>query len=148
MIKFILKKNNVSTSPSYGKLYARPVIEETVTLDGLAKHMSQHNSGFSEAMIMGVITAMRKCIKELILDGKNVKIDDLCIFSCGIKNAVGGAPTEEMFSIPKNINGVRMRARATGSLSFQSLNLEASLRKASAVTAFEVSNGPGLDDKE
>ena len=73
------------------------------------------------------------CIKELLLEGKNVKIDDLAIFSLGIKNKKGGATTEEEFSISKNINGVKLRARATGTLLAKSLNLEATLKKASAV---------------
>lgn len=133
MIRFILKPNNIPQSPSRGKYYAWPVIEETMDLRALAKHMSEHNSGFSEAMCLGVITAMIRCIKEMILQGKNVKIDDLAIFSCGIRNASGGAVNEEEFSVSRNIRGVKLRARATGSLSAVSLNLEATLRKASAV---------------
>ncbi|MBO5426999.1 MAG: DNA-binding protein [Prevotella sp.] len=133
MIRFVLKKNNIPKSPSQGKYFAWPVIEETMGLRELAKHMSEHNSGFSEAMCLGVITAMIRCIKEMILQGKNVKIDDLAIFSCGIQNMPGGATSVETFSVTKNIKGVKFRARATGSLSNTSLNLDATLRKASAV---------------
>ena len=43
------------------------------------------------------------CVKELMLEGKNVKIDDLAIFSIGIKNVKGGAATEEDFSVASNI---------------------------------------------
>ena len=74
------------------------------------------------------------CIKELLLEGKNVKVDDLAIFSLGIKNKKGGAPTEEEFTISKNIEGVKFRARATGTLLAKSLNLDATLKKATAVT--------------
>lgn len=42
-------------------------------------------------------------------------------------------PFEEEFSISHNIQGVKFRARATGSLSNVALNLNATLRKASAV---------------
>ncbi|MFA4047514.1 DNA-binding protein [Prevotella sp. PCHR] len=134
MIKFILKKNTMSSSTAFGRYYAWPVIDETMNLRALAKHMSEHNSGFSEAMCLGVITAMIRCIKEMILQGKNVKIDDLAIFSCGIRNASGGAKSEEDFNVNRNIRGVKLRARATGMLSNVSLNLDATLRKASAVT--------------
>jgi len=141
MIKFILKQNTIPKSPSHGMYYAWPVIEETMDLRALVKHMSEHNSGFSEAMCLGVITAMIKCIKEMILQGKNVKIDDLAIFSCGIRNYPGGAKTEEEFAVNRNIRGVKLRARATGSLSNVSLNLDATLRKASAVVSGTTASG-------
>ena len=133
MIRYILKQNGVSTSTSYKKYYAKPVIEQTMNLQQLAKHMADHNSGFSEAMCLGVITAMIRCIKEMILEGKNVKIDDLAIFSCGIKNTPGGAESEDDLTVSKNIRGVKLRVRATGELTASSLNLEAQLKKATAV---------------
>ena len=133
MSRCILKQNGVSTSTSYKKYYAKPVIEQTMNLQQLAKHMADHNSGFSEAMCLGVITAMIRCIKEMILEGKNVKIDDLAIFSCGIKNTPGGAESEDDFTVSKNIRGVKLRVRATGELTASSLNLEAQLKKATAV---------------
>ena len=77
---------------------------------------------------------MVNCIRELLLEGKNVKVDDLAIFSIGIKNAKGGAVSEEDFSVSKNVSSVKLRARATGILLSKSLNLEASLKKATAIT--------------
>ncbi|MCM1108595.1 MAG: hypothetical protein NC388_06005 [Clostridium sp.] len=146
MIRFILKPNSIPGNSSRGKYYAWPVIEETMDLRALVKHMSEHNSGFSEAMCLGVITAMIRCIKEMILQGKNVKIDDLAIFSCGIRNAWGGADSEEDFSVNRNIRGVKLRARATGSLSAVSLNLEATLRKASVVVGGSSGSSAGGED--
>ena len=58
------------------KWYARPVVNETLNIEALAKHMSDHNTPFSPGVIRGVLTDMVACIKELILDGKNVKLDD------------------------------------------------------------------------
>ena len=83
--------------------------------------------------IKGMLTDMVSCIKELLLEGKNVKIADLAIFSLGIKNN-GGAVSEEVFTVSKNIKGVKLRARATGELIAKSLNLEATLKKASATS--------------
>ena len=71
-------------SPLKGLWYARPVIEETFDIERLAKHMSNHNTPYSSGVIKGVLTDMVSCTKELILDGKNVKMDDLAIFSVGI----------------------------------------------------------------
>lgn len=66
MIKYVLKQNKNSTNAAYGRWYAFPVVEQIINLRQLAKHMAQHNSGFSEAQCLGVITAMVACIKEQI----------------------------------------------------------------------------------
>ena len=133
MILYLLRQNNNEKSTAFGKYFAYPVIEETITLEGLAEHMSNHNTPFSKGAITGMLTDMVNCIKELLLEGKNVKIADLAIFSLGIKNN-GGSDTEDDFSVSKHIKGVKLRARATGELTTTSLNLEASLKKATAVT--------------
>ena len=86
MIKYVLYENKNKKSLAFGKWYAFPVADETIDLSDLAKHMEEHNTGFSEAMCLGMMTAMVKCIKEQLLAGKNVKIDNLAIFSVGIRN--------------------------------------------------------------
>ena len=133
MILYVLKQNKNWKSPAFGKWFAFPVIEETIDLDALAEHMSNHNTPYSKGAIKGMLTDMVGCIKELLLEGKNVKIADLAIFSLGIKNN-GGVASEEVFSVSKNIKGVKLRARATGELIAKNLNLEATLKKASATT--------------
>ena len=142
MIRYIVKQNQNIGSKAFGKWYAYPVVEETMTLTDLAKHMEEHNSGFSEAMCTGVIKAMVKCIKEQLLAGKNVKIDDLAIFSCGIKNREGAIRKED-FTTTNNIAGVKFRARATGELRNYNLNLEATIRRASTVVGTTTTTGSG-----
>ncbi len=133
MILYVLKQNKNRKSPAFGKYFAYPVIEETIDLDALAEHMSNHNTPYSKGAIKGMLTDMVSCIKELLLEGKNVKIADLAIFSLGIKNN-GGAVSEDVFTVSKHIKGVKLRARATGELIAKSLNLEATLKKASATS--------------
>ncbi len=140
MIRYVLRQNKILTSHSYKMWYAVPVVEETMDLEALAKHMEQHNSGFSEAMCLGVMKAMVRCIKEMILEGKNVKIDDLAIFSCGIKNKMV-ADSEDKFTTAENIETVKLRARATGVLRAASLKLDATLRRASTITTSKKSSG-------
>lgn len=140
MIKYVLKQNNNEKSKAFGKYYAYPVVEETMDLEALARHMEEHNTGFSEAMCVGVMKAMVKCIKEQLLNGKNVKIDNLAIFSVGIRNKEGAQIAEE-FTVANNIAGVKLRARATGTLSNANLNLAASLRKASTLMGNGGGNG-------
>ena len=129
MIFYVLKQNKNAKSVAFGKFFAYPVIDETVDLDGLADHMSSHNTPYSKGAIKGMLTDMVSCIKELLLEGKNVKIADLAIFSLGIRNN-GGAVSEDLFSVVKHIKGVRLRACATGELISKSLRLEAQLRRA------------------
>lgn len=141
MIKYILKQCKNSIAKIYGKWFAYPKIEETLNLADLSKHMASHNTPYSEGVIHGVLKDMVKCIKEQLLEGKNVKIDDLAIFSLGIKNSKGGSATEEDFSVTKNINGVKLRARATGTLLAKSLNLDATLKKATAISGSTSTSG-------
>ena len=130
MILFKLSKNkNPKIQKAYGKYYARPVVTQTVNLNALAEHMTEHNTGFSPGATKGLLTDMVKCIKELVLQGLAVKIDDLAIFSIGLKTKKG-ADSEDDFSVAKNIDGVRLRARATGNLTSSKLDIQASLKNA------------------
>lgn len=134
MIRFNLKKNKNPKSTSYDKYFAYPHIDETVDLEGLSKHMASHNSPFSAGAIRGMLTDMVTCVKEILLEGKNVKIDDLAIFSIGIRNSKGGSVNEEDFTVTSNIQSVKLRARATGQLSNKKLDLEATLKRTTLTT--------------
>ena len=145
MVRYILKQIKITGNKCFGKWFAKNVVEETIDLDGLAEHMSHHHSPYSKGVIKGLLTDMIGCIKELLLEGKNVKIDDLAIFSLGIKNKEM-AVKEDDFTVSKNIGGVKLKARATGDLMSKSLNLEATLKKATFVNGkltTEPSNGGG-----
>ena len=134
MILFKLFKNkNEKLEGAYGKVYARPVVTQTINLDGLAEHMSEHNTGFSPGSVKGLLTDMVRCVKELVLKGIAVKIDDLAIFSIGLRTKSGADSTDD-FSVSKNIAGVKLRARATGSLTSESLNLDATLMNIEKLT--------------
>ena len=89
MIRYILRKIKNDQSPVFNRWFAYPVVEETVNLSNLAKHMASHNTPFSAGVIKGLLTDMINCIKELLLEGKNVKIDDLAIFSLGNQEPQG-----------------------------------------------------------
>ena len=133
MIQYVLKKNiNEKMPNAYGKYFAYPVITETYDIDKLVDHMASHNTPFSRGAIKGMITDMVACIRELVLQGIAVKIADLAILSIGIKNKAGAA-SEKEFTIAKNIEGLKMRARGTGDFSCLNLSLDGTLKKASAL---------------
>ena len=125
MIRYKKYQMTGENSPLKGLWYARPVIEETYDTERLAKHMANHNTPYSA----GVLTDMISCIKELILDGKNVKLDDLAIFSVGIVSRKGAASAVD-FTLADNVKGLKLRARATGELSNAQINLEGQMKEA------------------
>ncbi len=140
MIRITLYQNkNKKNEAAYGKWYPRPVIEETIGLEELAAHMASHNTPFSQGAIKGMLTDAVICTKELLLLGKNVKFPDLAIFSIGLR-VKSGAKSEEDFSIAKNIEGVRLRARATGNLTSASLSLDATLKRVNGNAATSSDN--------
>ena len=130
MIRVKLYQNNNQNSGAYQKWYPRVVTEETIGLDELAEHMASHNTPFSKGAIKGILTDAVVCTKELLLLGKNVKYPDLAIFSIGLK-VKEGADKKEDFTVTKNIEGLRLRARATGELT--SANLDTTIRNVDAV---------------
>ena len=89
MIRYKIYQNQQKKGLNAGKWFARAVSDETFDLAKLAEHMSKHNSPYSSGVIKGVLTDMVDCIKELLLDGKSVKIDDLAIFGVGIRSNAG-----------------------------------------------------------
>ncbi len=127
MIRYKLYQNNNANSVQYKKWYARAVCEETIDTERLARHMSEHNSPYSAGMIHGVLKDMIACTKELVLDGKNVKLDDLAIFSAGLTTTP--AATAADFKPSSNIKSVKLRARATGTLRSAVLTREARTRQ-------------------
>ncbi len=102
--------------------YVRAVSDETVDLEGLAKHMSAHNTPYSAGTIHGVLKDMVACVKELVLDGKKIKLADLAIFSAGISSSASQTAKE---CSAENIRDIHLCARPTGDLRSRILTTEA-----------------------
>ncbi len=146
MIRIVLYQNtNQKNETAYGKWYPRVQPEETVGIDELAEHMASHNTPFSKGAIKGMLTDAVICTKELLLLGKNVKFPDLAIFSIGLRVKQGVANKDD-FSVAKCIEGLRLRARATGELS--SSNLDATIRRVDTVKSTNDSGSTSPDDKD
>ncbi len=124
---------------AYEKWYPRVVADETIGLDELAEHMASHNTPFSKGAIKGILTDAVVCTKELLLLGKNVKFPDLAIFSIGLR-VKGGADTKEEWTVAKYIEGLRLRARATGEL--KPANLDTTIKRIDLATSTD------SDDKD
>lgn len=147
MILYKLQKNtNKEMKEAFGKYYAYPVITKTVDINELALQMTEHNTGFSVGQVKGMLADMVKRIKENILNGFAVKIDDLAIFTCGIVNKEG-ATSKSDFKVLSNVESVKLRARSTGELTKAKLNLDAALKNVEKLTKQASSNnGDDGDD--
>ena len=127
-IFYRMYKNTNDKSTAYNKWFARAVtMGKTVSLEELAEHMSAHNSPYSEGVIKGVLTDTVNCIRELVLEGKAVKIPNLCIFSIGIKSTGEDDPAK--FSAATNIVSAYMRARSTGRFTRDEVTKRANVRE-------------------
>ena len=84
MIELYLSKNNNDSSPAFGKYYPRVSYKETMNIHDMAKHMSEHNTPFSEGTIEGILRDFVKCTREQTLMGNTVKVDDLAIFKVSV----------------------------------------------------------------
>ena len=90
---YLSKVTESSESEQAGKLYARVSYKQTMTVQDMAEHMAEHNTAFSEGTITGILIDFVKCIREQVLNGNTVKIDNLAIF----KATVEGNGLETMY---------------------------------------------------
>jgi len=86
MIELYLSKvTETSESEQAGKLYARVSYKETLNVQDMARHMAEHNTMFSEGSITGILIDFVKCVREQVLMGNTVKIDNLAIFKATVE---------------------------------------------------------------
>ena len=122
MLKYKLLKYNNSNSSYNGYYYARAAHESTVNLEELAEHMASHNSPFSKGTIHGVLKDMVACVNELLLESKKVKLDDLAIFSLGVKSSMVENISD--FNPRENILSAHINALGTGVFSKKQLDIK------------------------
>ena len=106
-IDFVLYQNKNEKSKAYGKWYGRAVINETVGVEDIAKHMVEHGSTFGLSTIVGVLTALSQCVPELLSEGIGVKISGLGAWYPMLDT--NGADSPEKFKVAKHVNGIHIR---------------------------------------
>ncbi|MCR4810271.1 MAG: DNA-binding protein [Prevotella sp.] len=119
MIKINFYKNKRQGDENLGKVYGRAENAAPITIDQLAEHMAQHNTPFSPGTIKGILTDMVSCIKELILMGQPVKLDNLAIFKASLESTP--ANDVETFDLNTNVKNLKLLAIATGRLTRKKL---------------------------
>ena len=107
MIHYKKYQNKNDKMPAvYGKWFGRAV-HEIMEFDEFIEHMAKHHCVYSEGTLRGVLIEMEVCLRELLLEGKAVRLDDLGIFALSITNKKGGAAEADDYSASL-ITGVRM----------------------------------------
>ena len=86
MIELYLSKvTESSETEQAGKYYARVSYKQTMGVQDMAHHMAEHNTMFSEGSITGILIDFVKCVREMVLMGNTVKIDNLAIFKATVE---------------------------------------------------------------
>lgn len=137
MIRYKKYQNNNPESKAYKKWYGRAV-HELVEFDEFITHVANHHCAFSEATIRGVLIEMEICLRELLLEGKAVRIDDLGIFRIGLETAPAAVAAEFTAA---NIKGVHLNLYLGKRFLAADLFKDAKFREADKYAGFDDEGG-------
>ena len=122
-----LQKNPIKgTTKAYGNIQLTGV----VTINELANHMAEHNTVFSKGTIVGILTELGVCMRELILQGYKVHLGEIGTFAPAITSE--GAESKEKFSA-QNIK--TMGVNYNPGPAFENLRRDAEFEKTSTRAA-------------
>ena len=110
-ILYEIYQNDIKDSESvmYGKWYARLKSIETLSIEKLAKHISEHGSVFTADVVEGVMKKFKTCLLEMLLESKKVKVTGLGTFYLTCECQKGGADKEEDFNVNKHLKALHIR---------------------------------------
>ena len=114
--------------------YATAVSDREVSFEDFVTHISEHNSPYSRGTIHGVLMDTLDCMKELILDGKSVRLSDLGLFSVGMTSR--GEVSKEKVTAA-SVLGIHLIVRNTKSWS------NSELKKLTKITAYDEYSAEG-----
>ena len=78
---------------------------DVMTIEKFAKHIATHGCVYSRADISAILYMAVDCMRELLLEGKKIRLGDLGDFSVSLQSK--GAESADKFS-PQNITGVNV----------------------------------------
>lgn len=118
--KGTLKYRKIQRTPQTGenagkkKWYATAVTDREMTFEDFVTHVVEHGSPFSRGTVHGVLMDGLDCLMECILDGKNVRLGDLGLFSIGMTSKAEDSKDKVT---AQSIQGVHLIVRNTKSWS-------------------------------
>ena len=112
-MQYDLKQNSNEDSTAFGKWYPRAVVLSTLNLRGLAAHIAEHGSIYTEDVVYGVLSKFTSCMLELVKQGVAVKLDGLGKFYPTLE--AKGAETPVNYNLESYLQGVHIRYLPEGS---------------------------------
>ena len=76
--------------------YSNLQLTGNIDINELASHITEHNSVFSKGTVVGVLTELSVCMRELILQGYKILLGEIGTFAPAISS--DGAKTKDEFS--------------------------------------------------
>ena len=137
-IKYRKVKRTPQTGENAGKelWYATVVTDREMNFEEFVDHISSHNSPYSRGTVHGVMMDMLDCLKELILDGKSVRLGDLGLFSIGMTSR-GEVSRDKVTSA--SVEGIHLLVKNTKNWS------NSELKKLCKITAYDARGGEETD---
>ena len=110
------KKADITETKAYGTSQCKEVMD----INKFAKHIADHGSVYSRGDVVGLLTQAVDCLREMMLEGKKVRLGDLGDFYPELKTK--GADTTDEFSAQniEEVNVIWLPGK-----SFQNLRAEA-----------------------
>ena len=144
-LKVNLRKNNNEKSDQFGKYYAELERKRTLSLKGLAKHISDHGTPFTRDIVEGVVTRLRNAIVFFLSSGRGIKLDSLGTLVPTIENKTGGADSAREFNVTENVVGVHIRFIPEGEeldrITSRQMKAKCTLRKTYEVSFKTITHG-------
>ena len=94
------KKEDITETKAYGMAQASEVID----INAFAKHITSHGCVYGKGDIVGLLTIAVDCLRELMLEGKRVKLGDLGDFQPRLKTEGATSPDEFTANNIKEVN--------------------------------------------
>ena len=137
-IKYRKVKRTPQTGENAGKelWYATVVTDREMNFEEFVDHISSHNSPYSRGTVHGVMMDMLDCLKELILDGKSVRLGDLGLFSIGMSSR-GEVSRDKVTSA--SVEGIHLLVKNTKNWS------NSELKKLCKIAAYDARGGEETD---
>ena len=88
------------------KAYAIAQYADVMTIEKFAKHIATHGCVYSRADISAILYMAVDCMRELLLEGKKIRLGDLGDFSVNIQSK--GADTPDKFNAAAHITAVNV----------------------------------------
>ena len=106
-----LRQNKNTKNSGYGKYYPEVDVQETLSLKGFAKHMSDHGCIYGRDLIEGVLKKITQCLPELVSQGVPVRLDPLGTFlpTCSVDKPLADITAMEGADPNAVVKGVHIR---------------------------------------